>query len=129
VAAGQLLSRSSRRDSPTDDRRAGAGGQRLLFEGRGPVCVQDGQGCGVSRLRDIKLDPQAIVSFVERHLAALQGWSRSVRHWQISPRSGLLTEAEIRAKLERGEDLTERERRFLEELELSTPEAGFEDCL
>jgi hypothetical protein len=36
-------------------------------------------------------------------------------------------EAEIREKLERGEQLTEREKRFLEELELQLPGAGFEE--
>ena len=36
-------------------------------------------------------------------------------------------EAELREKLERGEQLSEREQRFLEELELSLPEAGFEE--
>jgi hypothetical protein len=36
-------------------------------------------------------------------------------------------EAELRDKLERGVQLTERERDFLERLELERPEAGFEE--
>src|SRR5919108_6445343 len=65
----------------------------------------------------IRVDPHELERWLYASRVAGRSWTRG-RGVSVVSLTDQFREAEIRDKLERGEQLTEREKRFLEELEL-----------